>query len=303
MTKKTKRYLFFVAVFLFFVIGCSAVFFALGYQYDFVQRKILKTGSIEIKSNVDFEVYINEKLAGSTSFLSNSFSRGRLLPRTYKVRVEKEGYQSWEKLIKVEAGFLSSFPKVFLVPEVFNEELVASSSMTKVSLREFDPENGVAVIGSTVGNKQKLDYINLKTGQKESVTSIVSADKNKQVAVPTGSTMPRLVTSPDKSKNAIFYDYEIWAEWSKDSNFQPYHVVGDKKFVMRSSQKISDIQWYKDSEHLLVSVGGILKMVEIDSRDGVNIFEITDLDGPFYYDKELGFIFKFEGNNLFKLAI
>ncbi|MEK7126368.1 MAG: hypothetical protein AAB835_02690 [Patescibacteria group bacterium] len=268
------------------------VIFALGYKYDFVQKRFFKTGSLELRSNISVEVYINDELSGGTSFLTNSFSKGRLLPRTYRVRAQKDGYQPWQKLIKVEAGFLASFPKVVLIPETFQDELVASSSIGNISIRKFDASNSAAIIG----NKQRLQSINLKTGEI------------KQIEQPSGRTAPSIgasetnyVSSPDEEKTVWFNERELWIKWEKDASYQPFQKVGDVEFVTRLNQKIDDVQWYRDSGNLLISVGGILKFAEIDNRGEINIFDITTIAGPFYYDSDIEAIFKFEKNKLLKI--
>lgn len=270
------------------------VLFALGYKYDFVQKHFLKTGSLELRSNISAEIYINDKLSGETSFLTNSFSKGRLLPRTYRARVEKDGYQSWQKLIKVEAGFLASFPKIVLLPETFQDELVASSSIGKISVRKFDISNSLAIIG----DKQRLQGINVRTGKIQQIKQL--SDKPTSLANPTET---HYVSSPDEEKTAWFNEREVWIKWEKNAGYQPFQKAGDVEFIARFDQKINDIQWYKDSSHLLISVGDILKFAEIDNRSGVNVFDISTVTSPFYYDLDMNAIFKFEGNKLVRINL
>lgn len=294
MKRKTRRLFFYGAILFFVLIGYAAVLFALGYKYDFIQNKLLKTGSLEIKSNVSVEIYINDELAGGSSFLGNSYSRGRLLPRTYRVRLEKENYQSWQKLVKIEAGFLIDFPRVVLISEAFEEEFVASSSISGVTIKKFDKETGVAIIG----NKQKLEAIDLESGTKE----LLKNPDNGLRPASNGAKINYLLSS-DEEKNAWFSGYEAWVRWVKDASYQPFKKAGDTEFVTRFSQKIDDIQWYKDSSHLIISVGGILKLVEIDDRGGINIFDISTVSGPFYYDRDQDAIFKFEGNMVVRISL
>ncbi|MDO8676499.1 MAG: hypothetical protein Q7K16_02515, partial [Candidatus Azambacteria bacterium] len=103
--------------------------------------------------------------------------------------------------------------------------------------------------------------------------------------------------------NAWFNEREIWIKWIKDSNYQPLKMAGDTELITRFSQKIEDAQWFKDSEHLIVSVGGILKFLEIDDRGGINIFDIAAIAGPFYYDRDQDMVFKFEGNKLIRVNL
>ncbi len=296
MKKKTRRILFLLSVLVFIVLSFSVLFFALGYRYDFVQNKFLKTGSLELKINVSADVYINEGLAGSTSFLGNSFSRGQLLPHTYDVRIQNDKYQSWHKLVKIEGGFLTSFPRIVLLPQDLGEVNVASSSIRNISIERFEPDSGLAIIG----NKQKLESINLESGEVKTIKFLPSP-----VSLGAGSKKDQLifVESPDNNKDAWFNGGEVWVKWVKDSGYQPLKKAGDTELVARFLQPIEDVQWFKDSEHLIASVGGILKFTEIDNRGDVNIFDISTVSGPFYYDRNQDAVFKFEGNKLVRINL
>jgi len=298
MRKKTKQLVFFGAVLVFIIISFAVVIFALGYQYDFIENKFLKTGSIEIKVNVPADVYINEEFAGDTSFLGNYFSKGRLLPRTYNVRVENEKYETWHKLAKIEAGFLTNFPKVVLLAENLPEEVVASSSISNLTIKRFDSAEMLAVWG----NRQKLEMVSLLSGERKPFKPTLTPTPAKSAISPDENEKGYSI-APDNNKKLMFNEREIWIEWIKDSTSQPIKLAGDTELVTRFSQKVEDVQWYKDSEHLIASVGGILKFIEIDTRGGLNIFDITTIGEPFYYDRNMDAVFKFEGNKLVRINL
>ncbi|MEX2052699.1 MAG: hypothetical protein WD898_00525 [Candidatus Paceibacterota bacterium] len=289
MKKSTKSILFYFSTLLFLVASYLIVIFALGYKYDFIKDRFIKTGSFEVRANIDAEIYINEELAGDTSFLGRAFSKGRLLPRTYSIRVQNDEYQPWEKLITVDAGFFTSFPKVVLLPKEFTEEFVASSSFKTVKTVEFDTSKRQAI----VGDGKQIESISLENGQKTLITR--KTDE--------GNQEEKINKSPDNIKVATFKGGEVWVEWLNNADSQPYKVAGDKVLVTRFSQKINDIQWYKDSAHLIIDVGGTLKLIEIDDRDGINIFDIVTVSGPFLYDKSTDSIFKFNGEELAKISL
>jgi hypothetical protein len=293
--KKTRRILLYSSILVFLIAGWLAVLFALGYQYDFVKNKFLKTGSFEIKANIGADVYINDELFGSTSFLTQTFSKGRLLPRTYSVRLQREHYQPWQKLIDVEAGAFTSFPRVVLIPRELDEEFIASSSLGGAISIKFDPKNKAAL----VSNKARTEVIYLENGKKELLKLSPSPTPRSGVAEETTN----FTKSPDGVKSVWFNEHEIWVSWLKDSSYQPYRKANEKELITRFSQKVSDVQWYKDSEHLIADVGGVLKFIEIDNRGGLNIFDITTITGPFYYDKDTSTIFKFDGKNLIKIIL
>ena len=128
MSKRLRWVLFYVAFIIFLAASYGTVVYALGYRYDFMGWKFVRTGSLRVIANTSAEIYLNGKLAGKTSFLGDSFSKGQLLPRTYSVRLEKRGYFSWQKNIPVVAGLFIDIPKVVLLPTELPQEVVATAS-------------------------------------------------------------------------------------------------------------------------------------------------------------------------------
>jgi hypothetical protein len=299
MRRQTRRGFFFISLLIFIVLSLLTVLYALGYKYDFVQNKFLKTGSFEIGASIEAQVYINDELAGATSFLGKSFSKSRLLPRTYTVRVQNEKYQPWQKLVNVEAGVFTDFPRVVLVPQAPVEDAIASSSLKGIASIQFNAEQGMVA----VSNELQVETISLNNGQRVSLQPFIRS-------VPSPTATPRaangeinIIQSPDGNKGVWLNNREIWVKWLKDTDYQPARKAGDTELVARFSQKISDIQWYKDSDHLIASVGGLLEFIEIDNRGGVNIAAISIIDSPFYYDKGANVIFKFVGNKLTRINL
>lgn len=250
MSKRTRWILFFISVFLFVVLSYVTVVFALGYQYDFIARDFVRMGSFRVVTNTGADVYLNGKLTGDTSFLNNSFSKGRLLPRSYTVRIEKKGYHTWSKNIPVVAGYFTDIPKIVLLPLELESEIVPSGSF------------GFPVVD--------------------------------EVAVRERAVKGKLLT---------FDDHAITVEWTDGTGDQPYHQVGDVDQIALFPQKIDDVQWYKDREHIIVSTGGILLFLEIDDRGGINTYQLTANTGPFWYDKDSNVIYKIEGANIVKLKL
>lgn len=294
MKRKTRRILLFISIAAFLILSILVILYAMGYEYDFVQNKFLKTGSFELKTNVSADVYINDNFAGDTSFFGNYFSKGNLLPHVYALRVESDGYQAWQKLVKVEGGLVDSFPKVVLLPKDLSEDTVASSSIKTITIKQIEPEQNLAIIG----NKQTIDAFNLSDGSKKTYKQPFPIPIILQK-----TDISAGIDSPDGGKKLIYDSHQISVEWTKDAGYQPFEKTGDSAVIIRFPQTITDVQWYADSEHLIANVGGILKFIEIDNRDGINVFDIATVDGPFYYDKDQDVIYKFDGNKLVKITL
>jgi hypothetical protein len=85
--------------------------------------------------------------------------------------------------------------------------------------------------------------------------------------------------SPDNKKMAYFTDYEIWIFFLGEQTFQPRKEVGEKTFLVRLSEKISDVFWM-NSDYLVFNTGNKIKITEIDERDGLNMTDIKEIKNP-----------------------
>lgn len=110
----SKRFL--ITIITLIVIGVAAgiaIFFAKGYTFSLSEQKIFGTGIINISSEPDAaSVYIDGHLTSATNATISS-----LKPKTYFLRVVKEGFIPWEKTIEVKEGLVTAL-KVTLFPSI-----------------------------------------------------------------------------------------------------------------------------------------------------------------------------------------
>ena len=88
-----------------------------------------------------------------------------------------------------------------------------------------------------------------------------------------------LKISPDYLKIAYFSDCEIWILFLKDKLDQPAKKTGEKIFLTRVSEKINDVFWL-NSDYLIFDSGNKLKITEIDDRDRINIYDLSEFKEP-----------------------
>jgi len=87
----------------------------------------------------------------------------------------------------------------------------------------------------------------------------------------------------DDGKKLLFWtDNEISAYFLRQWNTQPVRSENEMQNITRYSEKISNIQWFKDYEHIIFSVGNYVKIIELDARDHRNCMDIlkTKTDAP-----------------------
>lgn len=100
-------------IFYFFAIlvALYIVLLASGYKFDNFKKVFVQTGSIYINSNPkDVKIYLNGKLKATKT----PFKLGYLIPGNYELKIEKEGFQSWEKNLTVKPSLVTSESEVIL---------------------------------------------------------------------------------------------------------------------------------------------------------------------------------------------
>lgn len=88
----------------------------------------------------------------------------------------------------------------------------------------------------------------------------------------------------DDGKKLLFWNSnEISIYFARDWTVQPTRQENDLNNITRYSETLKNIQWYKDYEHIVFSVGKYAKIIELDARDHRNCLDLisTEFDTPF----------------------
>jgi len=160
MWSMTKQLLLSFGILLFlFTFTALVIIYGKGYQIDFRGGKpeVSGTGLLVVTSNPDGAgVYINDHLTTATNNTIN------LAPGTYKVKIAKEAYFSWEKTIKVEkevvakaeALLFSKTPKLESITDLGVNSPVIDPSNTKIAFTtasQSSKKNGVYILNMNAG--------------------------------------------------------------------------------------------------------------------------------------------------------
>jgi len=102
------------------------------------------------------------------------------------------------------------------------------------------------------------------------------------------------------NERILYYnDHEIWIYYLKEKISQPSKKESENELITRYSDEISNISLYVDEEHLFYNEGGILKFIEFDNRDKVNVFDILELENNnIFYSRDNNSIYYMEDNKL-----
>jgi len=142
MSKKTRKILFLICLFLFILTAPLAILYSQGYRFDLNPPdggiRITQTGGIFIKTEPkQAEIYINNQLIKRTDFFFGSALIENLLPKRYKIEVKRENYLSWEKNLEVREREVTEVKNIILFPENINFNPLTSDQKNETVVKDF----------------------------------------------------------------------------------------------------------------------------------------------------------------------
>lgn len=115
MNKNQRRIFFFTMVIIFLIIGPSLFMYSQGYRFDIKKFQFVETGGLYIKTfPEEARLYINNEYINKTSFFTRDILVQNLLPDSYEIKIEKDGYHIWEKSLEIESKKVTEAKYVIL---------------------------------------------------------------------------------------------------------------------------------------------------------------------------------------------
>lgn len=84
--------------------------------------------------------------------------------------------------------------------------------------------------------------------------------------------------SDDGKKLLYWNDWEISVYFTADWEVQPQRNENEIKNITRFSQPVKNVQWAKDYEHVLFTIGSEVKVIELDHRNNRSLMDIIRLN-------------------------
>lgn len=199
-----KRFLLTIVTILIIAISAAvAIFFAKGYTFSPKEGRIVGTGIITITSEPDAaSIFIDGHLTSATNATISSLS-----PKSYTIRVVKEGFIPWEKSVSVSEGLVTEL-KITLFPAI---PTIYPLTFTGVVNPVLSPDGS------------KLAYI-VPAGKKAGVW-VWTLSRNQPIAFARSSEPHQIATSSvaDFSKASL--------RWSADSK-EILATVDENNFLL-----------------------------------------------------------------------
>jgi len=122
--------------------------------------------------------------------------------------------------------------------------------------------------------KYNLDVFNGNIFLKEN-SSLYKFNYDKKIFENFFEGIFSLIPSPDGKRLLYASDNEMWVIFLEDKTDQPQKKSGDKVFLIRLSDKITNISWVNDN-YLAFLADNKIKIIEIDDRDKINVIDIFE---------------------------
>lgn len=275
MTKIKKRLLFYSAVAIFLALSYVISLYAQGYRYNFSEKRFVRTGAIFLKANTDADVFLDNKLVGSTTFLGNSYLINNLLPGVYEVRLSQNDFSQWRKKILVEEGLVNEFSRALLLSKNSNDLSLLRIEINALLYPKLIVKKIIPTPSGTV--KPSVTPEPLENGQFFIKNGVLYKTLDSQPEKISDNVLG-FSMSEDENKLAWWSANELWVIWLHNADYQPYQKENDREIITRFSAKIKAAAWFRGSDYLVVDVSDsqkkIYNIVEIDKRGGINIIEI-----------------------------
>ena len=108
-----------------------------------------------------------------------------------------------------------------------------------------------------------------------------------------------VAVNSDGNKVALQNQSELWILFLKEETEQPQHKAGELILLTRFSKSPQQLSWV-DSSYLLFGSGEIIRSVEIDNRDRLNIVDLVSFPNPeFFWNNQKGILYVLSENAFF----
>ncbi|MFT5179759.1 MAG: hypothetical protein ACI9GH_000244 [Candidatus Paceibacteria bacterium] len=294
LSRKKRMTTLIIMVILFFILVPALWLYSSGYRLNDA-LSLVKTGGVYVHSDLaNTRVYIDGDFVEDNGVLLKNTLIQNLRPnRDYKIRVEKDGYYTWEKELYVRPNLVTEGKILMLETSPDTREILQF-------LEDVDKNNAT----TTVANIEYLElikYFDEAKGQFDievATTTTIQTSKG-PVASSTLITeieLPEFIEDlkikgleekiglREKGKNLSWLeDGDVTVYWAGKDDSVPYYYCTNEcndSLVVSLGDDILKYDFYLDREDVIIALTkkGIF-VVEIDNRSNQNIQPILESEG------------------------
>ncbi len=264
---KKRRVYFIISTVLFFICIPILILYATGYRFNSTFN-LVYTGGIYLSVPDSLSrVYIEDELVEQSGFFQKNVFVQNLRPDYYRVRVEKEGFQSWSKNLSVIPRIVTE-AHPFLMPD----------EAVLVEIPRFElQENSPATTSRITGGLVALETDAYKAAQSlfEPPATSISAF----VGTSTDILKIKQRISVEKVQEGI-----LSVTWTGNSSALPYYFCENasckSEIIVDPESPIKTFDFFPGRDDLLIlTLSDGVYVREIDDRSGQNMHILVSKEG------------------------
>jgi hypothetical protein len=264
--KSIGRYILYLLAFTGFVLlGGILVLYSLGYRYNFTDFKPYKIGILSISTKpAGANVYLDGKLQKKKTPLDFH----NLLPKTYSVKIEKDGFQSFEAKVVVQAGLVSRIDNLFLVSKKLEPKKISKEPSANFLP---SPDGQKVAYALTQGENSGIWIFDLSA---HTFTKLFPLQKSlleaplKAVPVSWSESSQTLLIESD---NKALYSVRV----DNPTEIRRFNLLSYKKIIWKDEEPF----FLSDDNYLISHFGEVTESLP-------NVFDATFFGGQFYLIKK-----------------
>lgn len=276
MTTHQRQVMFTIFALCFVATSIAVLMYASGYRITH-EGRIVQTGVLFVNGKPrDARVFVNQNQMGDELPLRLQ----HMIPGSYTVRVEKEGYHAWEKTLDMRPR-----ETTFATELVLWKQAVLEKRSSRTDVRALTWDKNELIIGPTTNasppSKQKQPSIKTLSRQEKRLIlwepasgALMLADEDtdtspKQLAISSTAQEPIVAWNPDIKRWLIATSHELWLLGSD----------GALSLIERTSTPIKTAAFLADHPYVLTHTGDDVRILELDDRDRRNVVTLITRPG------------------------
>jgi hypothetical protein len=280
MTKRRRKVLFWLLVALFVILGAPLILYSFGYR---VEReplwRIVHAGGLSIAPTptTGVRIFVNNVLKRETNIFARELFLQGLTPRKYRIRLEKDGYYSWEKTLRVYPAEVARAEALLISTEAPTK--LTHGNYTDIEFLDNDER---AVILKKSRRPYDLFSIDTQTTTRLTPQNAVSTATTTYTKSARDLIASKKLTAfaYEPSRIAWWDDHSIWIKWLDGASYLPIYTEHDEVKLLTLAGTIRDIAFYPTREAIIVATDSGVEVIELDGRDRHNTFTIFHGSNP-----------------------
>ncbi len=275
MTLYKRKILFWSSSALFLICLIPLLLYSFGYRVDSGSDtwRLAQAGGLSIvpTPTTGARIFIDGVLEHETTIFSRELFLQGLAPRKYRIRIEKEGYSTWEKALRVHPAQVAR-AEVLLISKKEPQKLTRGEY---TSMRFTDNNEKSLILAKprrTFDLFSISDQTTIKLAPANAISSATTTYTEHALDFIKSKKLTTFAYEP--SRIVWWDDHSVWIKWLDGEEYLPTYIDKDEAKLITTGGAVRSVAIYPAREAVIVATDNSVEIIELDGRDKHNSFTI-----------------------------